>query len=399
MAQSWQMYSSFTNPSPVPLPTRPTEPPPAYDQSTYETPAYSQPAHHQPTYNQSAYESAYDFDYEIEGPPFTCGICLDEKPRSESYIFDCISSHTFCLDCSRETVRGTLEGNGIPKCPGERCDHEISQQEVKQLVPEQLEKYSDLLLKRLFAQQGTFLVCKCRHVMAARYDGQQERCDCPKCHYVFCSLCNEDYHYRSTCQELVQYRNIWTAWLRQGRKAYHQTQNQQRKEHEKQTKEYIAAQKKHEEDRAAALQAFETLQRDERYKAQRAKRCPHCSRVVERITGCDHMTCGQDKYGGNVQSGCGKEFSWGSALPYTAEAANTPKIDNFVLQAPQQAADFRHEFVRCDNCGVAEIVGLRFECLHCPAYDLCATCEQAKTNHDQRHVFRIWRNNHDNGIQ
>src|SRR5437016_2586398 len=138
MAQSWQMYSSFTNPSPVPLSARRAETrPPAYDQSTYETPAYSQPAHHQLAYNQSAYESAYDFDYEIEGPPFTCGICLDEKPRSESYIFDCVSSHTFCLDCSRETVRGTLEGNGIPKCPGERCDHEISQQEVKQLVPEQ----------------------------------------------------------------------------------------------------------------------------------------------------------------------------------------------------------------------------------------------------------------------
>ncbi|OCK77743.1 hypothetical protein K432DRAFT_395346 [Lepidopterella palustris CBS 459.81] len=420
----WMGYSSYVNSSPLPTHSQrpPTPPPsyspppysqpdypqpayaqPAYTQPVYAQPAYSQtayaqPAYAQPAYTQPAYESTHELTYEIEGPPFTCGICLDEKVRSESYIFDCISSHTFCLDCSRESVQGSLDGNSIPKCPGERCKHEISQQEIKQLVPTLLDKYNNLLLKRLFAQ-GTFLVCKCKHVMAAAYDGQQERCECPKCNYVFCSLCNEDYHYRSTCQELKQYRNIWTEWLRQGRRAYHQATQQKQQQYEKQTKEYMAAQKKHEEDRAAALLAFQTLQKDEQYKAQRARRCPNCNRVVERIEGCDAMTCGQDKYGGNVQSGCGREFRWANARPYAAETANMPNIEQFVAQAPQQAADFRHEFTRCDHCGVNDIVGLRFECLNCPSFDLCSKCEHNGIGHDQRHVFRIWRNNTDNGLQ
>ncbi|KAF2813769.1 uncharacterized protein BDZ99DRAFT_459524 [Mytilinidion resinicola] len=385
----------------------PDEPPPAYDSSYRNT---TNPFRNEFTTYQSEFTpddfAAYQdgFDYEIEGPPFTCGICMDDKPRSDSYVFDCESSHTFCRDCSREVVRGDIEGNKVPRCPGERCKHELSEQEMKQLLPEQLEKYSTMLLNRLVSQ-GPFLVCKCKHVMAAHSAGEQERVECPKCRYTFCSLCNEDYHYRCTCQELKQYRNIWTAWLRKGRNDYQSTvaqqERRQKQQYEKQTKEFVAAQKKHEEDRAAALRAFETLQQDEQYKARSARMCPHCGRVVEKITGCDTMTCGQDAHGGNVQSGCGRGFTWTSAPMYRAAAVNTPTIEAFVAQAPQQAGTqgFRHEYARCDNCGSEEIVGLKFECLNCPAYDLCGKCERNGTRHDQRHVFRIWKNDRDNGLQ
>jgi hypothetical protein len=290
---------------------------------------------------------------------------MDDTPRADAYVFDCNESHTFCLDCARGSVQSNLGDNKVPSCPGVKCKHELTEQEIRQLVPKELEKFTTMLLNRLVAQGqgGSFLVCKCKHVMAAYSEGQQERVACPKCQYTFCSLCNEDYHYRCTCQQLKQYRNIWTAWLRKGRKDFESVEarleRQQKQQFEKQTKEFIAAQKKHEEDRAAALRAFETLQVDEQYKARSAKMCPHCGRVVEKITGCDAMMCGQDAHGGNVQSGCGRSFTWTSAPAYRAAAVNSPTIEAFVAQAPEKAAaaGFRHEYARCDNCESTEIIG------------------------------------------
>lgn len=52
----------------------------------------------------------------------------------------------------------------------------------------------------------------------------------------------------------------------------------------------------------------------------------------------------------------------------------------------------RHFFTRCklcDNAGSC-IVGPRFQCLHCPSYDVCLKCEpRLATEHDQDHTFQI----------
>jgi hypothetical protein len=52
----------------------------------------------------------------------------------------------------------------------------------------------------------------------------------------------------------------------------------------------------------------------------------------------------------------------------------------------------RHFFTCCTLCGSGGqcIVGPRFQCLHCPAFDCCLKCEpELAATHDKDHVFRI----------
>jgi len=52
----------------------------------------------------------------------------------------------------------------------------------------------------------------------------------------------------------------------------------------------------------------------------------------------------------------------------------------------------RHFFTCCSLCGSEEkcIVGPRFRCIHCPAFDCCLKCEpRLATEHDPEHIFEI----------
>lgn len=52
----------------------------------------------------------------------------------------------------------------------------------------------------------------------------------------------------------------------------------------------------------------------------------------------------------------------------------------------------RHFFTRCAFCGSGGncIVGPRFRCIHCPAFDCCLKCEpRLKDEHDKDHIFEI----------
>jgi hypothetical protein len=211
---------------------------------------------------------------------------MDEVELSKTTCLGCPGHHTFCTGCLGDFLKSKIKGNEVPTCMHPKCKYEIQLEEVKHIDRELGVAYDKILLQRAF-NQGGFVKCRCDNVMAT-FDPraqEQERCDCPKCNYVFCSLCNGDYHYRSTCTELARYRNIWVAWMQQGRINF----EQQKRQVEQQTQEYLAAQKKFQEDRTIAIQNLEILRQDEELKAKTSKRCPHCTRVVEKIKGCDAM--------------------------------------------------------------------------------------------------------------
>ena len=45
-----------------------------------------------------------------------------------------------------------------------------------------------------------------------------------------------------------------------------------------------------------------------------------------------------------------------------------------------------HKGIKCSNCGMKNIVGIRYKCTVCPNYNLCEICE-ANIDHDEDHVL------------
>jgi Zinc finger, ZZ type len=119
------------------------------------------------------------------------------------------------------------------------------------------------------------------------------------------------------------------------------------------------------------------------------------------MEGCDAMICGVDYHGGNDQSGCRASFSWSSAQPYQARTGNL-EFEKLDAPRPEDTKAIDHAPFSCDRCR-KPIVGLRFECIHCPATNFCEVCESLVEDSDlavygsgppheaETHILRIWR--------
>jgi hypothetical protein len=83
-------------------------------------------------------------------------------------------------------------------------------------------------------------------------------------------------------------------------------------------------------------EVFTTNRLDEDYKATRCKLCPHCGSVVEKLSGCDTMVCGQDCHGGNTQKGCGARFAYSAAPAYAPDHGSRPSVARFEDAEPAE---------------------------------------------------------------
>jgi hypothetical protein len=134
---------------------------------------------------------------------------------------------------------------------------------------------------------------------------------------------------------------------------------------------------------------------DETYKAEHCILCPKCMRLIERLKGCDLMVCGRNYHGGDQQDGCGHSFNITKAPKYKRKKAYERKVDDSqIVEKPQP--ETKHEIIEgvslmCDVCRM-DIVGPRFECIHCPSYNCCAGCEARLGDgiHPPTHVFRLF---------
>jgi len=200
----------------------------------------------------------------------TCCVCLEDNvafPTSPP-ARRCAHNPTVCTQCLVEHIRAAVVGSGHVevRCPAANCTVQLTYDEVcaaakgdKALV----DRFDSLLLRQALGSDTTFVWCKNPACGSGQYheDGVAAPIiTCRRCHTKSCFEHDVIWHDGLTCSEydaLRQPTNSSTA---------------------------------------------DYLQRH-------TKVCPSCTRMVEKIAGCDHMVCLRP-------GGCGHEFCWSCLASY-----------------------------------------------------------------------------------
>ena len=206
------------------------------------------------------------------------------------------------MNCLKENIREN--GIAATTCTSHPCTTSSEFMLRKIFESKDLSVLDEAKTNEYFNKLGRVMIkcpgvdCEARYM--ARTPGEIERVNCTQCGTQFCSLCKNDFHFHGTsCKEMRRLREAWSRWLSGGN---------ERTNFYKQLGKDVASANQQSKKEAEKTRAI--LIEDERYFEKNTKRCPHCKRVVEYLSGCNVMVCGRDYHGGNVQSGCGGTFLW-----------------------------------------------------------------------------------------
>lgn len=182
----------------------------------------------------------------------TCPICYDDV--SSSHQLGC--GHTYCAACLRHFISSALESDQLPlTCLGDeaRCRVPVAIPTIQQFLPPAsfnrlLEAAFDAYIAK---HPEEFKHCKtpdCTQIYRATQAGAApQTLHCPSCFSAVCNGCHEDGHDGLSCAESKAQRDP--------------------AELERLNDAWIASQ------------------------GGRVKKCPRCSVLIEKLEGCNHMTC------------------------------------------------------------------------------------------------------------
>ena len=191
-----------------------------------------------------------------------CSICFEELRGSEFLRLDC--RHFFCRSCLSEQARihveeGSLEGL---KCPDTECGQEIGYRYLKQLLnEEEFERWERLTLQKALDTMEDASYCP-RCGMLALEDPEDNCADCPKCLFVFCTLCQDARHPGTQCVSAETKLEMLRCRANGG--GTRAVEELRRKENE-----------------LLSLREVEKL----------SKPCPSCGARIQREQGCNKVVC------------------------------------------------------------------------------------------------------------
>jgi len=178
-------------------------------------------------------------------PRFACIICMESKPTSSaSPAISRSCSHRFCKPCLQICIEAafsskTTSSSPRPKCP--ECPSEITFEYVQKVFPTLTSAYSDYLLRTYLLSIPEYRPClkpSCPGGQLHSGKSEQPIVTCPLCSGKSCFTCRIPWHASRTCAQVKD------------------------------------------EDRA-----------NEELLGRLTKVCPGCGARVEKVDGCDHMTC------------------------------------------------------------------------------------------------------------
>lgn len=173
-----------------------------------------------------------------------CAICQNATNDNFINLVDC--SDIFCKDCLQGYVTIRIEEGQVltMPCPNHECKSQIEDRIIKVLVPETLyDKYLKFKNNEELSKNPYLRWCPQPDCTGSDIGNiNKQHLTCNICKFEFCYYCQEAWHNGSKCkQESDKEMDIWA-------------------------------------------------------KHYGIKICPNCRRKVEKLKGCDHMTCTKCRY-------------------------------------------------------------------------------------------------------
>lgn len=212
--------------------------------------------------------------HQFERSSFTCKVCFSEKAGIHCTMFhDC--GHVYCSDCMRDYFSVQIADGNVKglECPEDKCETQAHPADVKKLVSPQLfKKYDQLLFQTSLDTMSDVTFCPrpcCQSPVLMEKDTLLATC--PVCCFTFCTLCRLVYHGLSPCK-------LRADGLQKLREEYLSADSATRKLLEKRY------------GKITIQQALEESFSNEWLK-QHSKQCPGCGANIQKIDGCNKMTC------------------------------------------------------------------------------------------------------------
>nr|CAB3265629.1 ZF(RING/C6HC)-7 Zn-finger (RING/cysteine-rich C6HC)-7 [Phallusia mammillata] len=225
---------------------------------------------------------------------FTCNICFEGKLGSKCSLFK-VCKHVYCKDCLSSYFEILITEGSVKalKCPEEKCTSQALPHQVKQLVNNDLYlRYERLLLQTTLDTMSDIIYCPLSHCQSPVILDQNENlAQCPSCSYAFCVFCKSGYHGVTPCR-------LTTGEIKKLCEEYRNANPERRAEMEK--KYGVEALTSVEYSESADTQENPSMANSQEWLDKYAKTCPGCRAFVEKIDGCNQMTC----------SKCGTYFCW-----------------------------------------------------------------------------------------
>ncbi|XP_073490545.1 E3 ubiquitin-protein ligase RNF14-like [Aquarana catesbeiana] len=235
----------------------------------------------------------------FDSKPFLCNICFSEKLGSEcTYFKDC--GHVYCDSCLRDYFEIQIRDGQVRSlnCPEPKCTSVATPAQVKKLVGEELfGRYDRLLLKSTLEMMTDVVYCprlSCQTPVMQEPGGTMGICS--SCQYAFCTLCMMTYHGVSKCNDPES--EFTEPTLEDP-----DPENTDSLDNEDSNDELLAKMYQGKRGRRKREQEWESR----KWIKENSKECPRCRSKIQKLSGCNKMTCSQ----------CEAYFCWmcGTLLP------------------------------------------------------------------------------------
>ena len=146
--------------------------------------------------------------------------CLFE----DIFVFDCPGDHKLCYKCYESSCRRQMSENQVLTCA--ECSYQLQYGDLKQLrvSPDErrliIEYQTEKTFDRFASSSQGIIKCPrqgCTWLVETQDPNSRFRVVCRLCENEFCSLCNQQYHYRTWCQSLPALTQRWYLWCNTGR--------------------------------------------------------------------------------------------------------------------------------------------------------------------------------------